>query len=93
MCIYNLQPDLLPVSQQTYVHTILAMWGVVIRQNSALQWAIGYGIRGKLVVAQKRQRIIKTLRPVERVLCHFPWYPGPMNVTKSRQKILLLKFA
>ena len=68
MCIYNLQPDLLPVSQQTYVHTIMAMWSVVIRQNSALQWAIGCGIRGKLVVAQKRQRIIKKEKERTRIV-------------------------
>ena len=33
---YNLQPDLLEVSQQTYVQTLLASCGVVIGQSSPL---------------------------------------------------------
>ena len=33
------------------------------------------------------------LSPVESVLSHFLWDPGPMNATISRKLILLLKFA
>ena len=44
--------------------------------------------------ARKRAGYAHALSAVERVLRHFLWDPGPLSVTISKQKIiLLLKFA
>ena len=40
--------------QQTYVQTLLASLGVVIRKNSALQWGWGKGVDRKLGVTKVR---------------------------------------
>ena len=41
-------------------------------------------------ILDKRTSYANTLSPVKRVLGHFFWDPGLMNVTISRQKINLL---